>query len=442
MYVIAMSNLAGSEKKSEIKLRLSFLSIPLLIAVLIVIQIFFRPVNFLFADDWLLLDYLIPDKKISFFQFFQLINGHNVLTTKLSLVFLTQIFGAKTLIAFALVNVFVAYISSILILRLLTIGKNSLHLMILTGSIFFFNFKQLQNYNMIISAHFLHSLLCIAIYLTLKNSGKEKWRWIPLLVAPFTGGFGITVVMLEGYEVFRRLYADKRIRNFLHLFSCVTILFLAYGINLLSGNVLNNTPQQGFLSNIYSGLLHPWYFPSYILSIFGTPFTPSSKYMSLLSQILGAIVIVLFYRVRNTIGGNTVIRQVVSIVVIASLLFTLSGYDGTSLSLQNAYSNRYTTSTMLLIIALAAGIMNTSGMHYKRITLLVMITLSLTSGLKSGSEWVSLRNHQSQILLRDCRSSLQIDKETCFAMSKSQSFITNPTIFRGKLEEFLRYYDK
>jgi hypothetical protein len=440
MYLTVMNYLELTASKRETKFNLVLLSFPMLIACLIAIQVLLKPINFLFADDWLLLEYIIPNKGINFTHYFQLINGHNVLTTKLSLVLLEPVFNSDTLTAFFLFNLFLSYLSSIFILLLVTKNRKSSYSVILISSLFFYNFKQLQNYNMIISAHFLHSLFCITLYLFLSNNKYRKWRWIPLVVAPFAGGLGITVVLLEGYESCKGFWLNKRAKSVFSISLCIATLFLAYGLNFLTGNVQNNSPSSGFLTNISSQISHPWYLPSFILSVFGAPFTISSKFMSQLSQILGGIILILLFLVRKNIAKNPIHCQIIFIVTSATLLFAVTGYDGTSESIQNAYSNRYVTSTMLVLIVLAACYMNLPGWSYKKTVFVLMITLSLASGIKSGYEWVSVRSNQSELLERICKSRLQVDKDNCFTLSHSQSFISDSRVFRSNLRDFLDYY--
>lgn len=422
------------------KRNLVVILVTLLVASPIALQILLKPVSFLFADDWLLLEYLTPYKSLEMTQLFGLVNGHNVLTTKLSLILFSHFFGANTLSAFALLNLILGSIACILILRKFFLNESYSFNTIIVAAVFFFNFKQAQNYNMVISAHFIHSLLCIAVYLSVVNSRFRKLRYAPLVAAPFTGGFGISLLVLEGYLSARQFLCEKKIRYSLNFLACLFIFTVAYGLNLALGNTISNSPSEGFLSNASSVILHPWLLPNFILSTIGSQFTPSSKHMSTISQIIGLIVLFLLYRIRAQIRGNTDINHALIIVVTSSLLFTFSGYDGTSYSLQNAHSNRYVTCTLLLAILLLAGILNTPGFSFMRLVIPALLLLSLLAGVKSGTEWVSLRSSQSESLERLCYSKSVKDTSECLEIAFSQSFYSDKSSFNERLEQFLKIH--
>lgn len=435
-----MSHYSMVEGRSQDKLKFVIFLIPFIIASLISVQVLLKPISFLFADDWLLLDYLIPSQKVHLSQLLQLVNGHNVLTTKLNLILFSHIFGAKTLTAFALFNLVLALTSCILILRKL-ITKDMHHTFVIaTAAFLFFNLKQAQNYNMIISAHFIHSLLCIVIYLSIENTSARKWRWITLIIAPFTGGFGITLLVLEVYVSIRNYFSKKRVIDLFNIFACLLILMLSYGLNFIYGNTINNTPDSGIFSNLSNAIVHPWYLPSFVLSTLGSQFTPSSKYMSAMSQLIGLFVLILLCKVRAQIRKNVELEHLLFIVVTSSLLFTISGYNGTPESIQNAYSNRYVTSTLLIALVLLVSIIKSPRFPYKKMIIAILLISSLLSGVKSGLEWVNLRSRQSETLERLCYSEFVQDKKECLELTFGESFYSDKLAFEKQLQQFLKVH--
>lgn len=429
----SLTSRAQSREKYPIGLYL----IPTFFALLICVQVLLRPIKFLFADDWLLVDYLIPGRKFSFENLNQLINGHNNLTTKLALVLFSNIFGAQSVTAFAILNITLGLISIILLMRILHDGARNDYIAIVLGSILFFNFKQAQNYNMIISGHFIHSLFCIANYLWFKTSGKIHWRWIPLLIAPFTGGFGLTLVMLELFQSFKNMWVEKKFIQLQNVFFCLMVTMFSYGFNMLAGNSISNDPSTGVHININKIFLQPWYLPSYVLSIFGSQFTPSSSYMASISQVMGlGVVVFLLFSIKK-IWKKENHQQVLIIALLSCVLFVIGGYDGTSTSIQNAYSNRYVTSTQLLALVLLFNNIDVREFKFRKHLVFLLVFISLFSGLKSGGEWVNIRYTQSERLVYLCSKSSEESKKKCLDLAYGESFYDSKRSFQEKLNLFV-----
>lgn len=209
---------------------------------------------------------------------------------------------------------------------------------------------------------------------------------------------------------------------------------LSYGFNFLIGNTVNNTPGKNILANVPHIAASPFYLPSFLLSTLGAQFTPSSAYMIYVSQLLGLLVLILLFRIRRSIRESVVLTQIIQVCTFSIVLFTLTGYDGTLTSIQNAYSNRYVTSTMLIGILLVISINKT---YYRKVLISALLILSLASGLKSGLEWVSVRHSQSQLLEQLCYSNIETERGTCLDLACSQSFYSNKQNFSRDLTTFL-----
>jgi hypothetical protein len=437
MYFKPMTENSLSETRKQRVISFAVFFFPLLISSLIAAQILLKPVSYLFADDWLLLDYLIPSKEIGISELFQLVNGHNVLTTKLSLIILANLVGSNTLTFFALLNVSLGFVSCVLILRGLIVGKPYPFLTVIMGSLLFFNFKQAQNYNMIISAHFIHSLFVIAAYLSIQNSRYRRWRWVAVAMAPFTGGLGIVVVAMEVFFTAQSFRSGKRLTKIVSVSACLFILICSYGINLAIGNTTNNTSESNLFANVSQAFLHPWYLPSFLLSSLGAQFVPSSRFTTITSQIAGLLVVLLVLKARSYILQNKELLNCMLIVAAATLLFVISGYDGTIQSISTAHSNRYVTGTVLGGIALMVSVINIPLFPFRKIVIGTVLIASLFSGAKSGFEWVNVRSAQSQVLEKECGLSKKTHERKCFDLAFSQSFFTNEQEFNMKLQQFL-----
>jgi hypothetical protein len=431
-----MRHLFRHNYASKNKQTITLILIPFIFAAAISSQVLLKPVNFLFADDWLLLEYLTSEKKISLTELFQLVNGHNVLTTKLILLVLSNLFGANTLVAFTIFNILLAAVACFLIIKKLSNSTPHPYIVTIMGTILFFNYKQAQNYNMIISAHFVHSLICFALYLYIIDSPQRKLRWIPLIIAPFTGGFGITILILEVFLSIKEYLSSKIKSNLRNIFVCASIFMLAYGFNLISRNTINNTADYSYSPNSFSGFLHPWYLPSFFLSTIGSQFIPSSNFMGITSQIAGLIMIILIYKLRNEIREKIYLTAALFVSVITVLLITVNAYDGTYDSLKHAYSNRYVSCTVLIPIVALAVLTQHTNLSFRKFIIMALVISSCFSGLKSGFEWVNIRNSQSVTLEKLCYSKSQSDNKKCIEMSYSQSFYKDQQIFEKRLGEF------
>jgi len=411
-----------------------------LVSFVIALQIILKPIHFLFADDWLLLEYLIPGEKKNFQELLQLVNGHNILTTKLSLLVISNLFGEDTLTAFALCNLALAAISCVLILRKLIVKASSSYLVVMVAVVIFFNFKQAQNYNMIISAHFIHSLFCVAIYLSITNTKVAKWRFVPLVIAPFSGAFGVTLLVLEVYLSTKQILFNKKFKKILSVVVCCLVFLFSYGYNLLSGNFVNNFTDEEIFADVPFITANPVFLPSFLLSILGSQFTPSSDYMHIVSQLIGLLLLVLLYRVRKQIYRSQEMTQALFVVAAASIMFTISGYDGSSGSIVNAYSNRYVTCTLLLALVVLAASVETPRLAFTKFVIGVLFILSFISGAKSGLEWVNLRSSQSDYLERLCYSKSFEDNRECLEFAWRQSFYLDEMTFEKDLNLFLKIH--
>ena len=423
------------------KVPLALLSTPIFFAAVLSLQVLWKPINFLFADDWLLVDYIIPEKQIKFTELFQLVNGHNVLTTKLALIFLSDISGDQTLIVFTIFNLLLASVACTLIILKLLVGSAHPYYVVILVTTAFFNYKQVQNYNMIISAHFIHSLLCSSAYLFFKNTEKHQWRWIPLVIAPFTGGFGITILILESYLSGRDYLKTKNKSNLINVIACLSLFMTAYGFNLFFANSSNNNPDHSFVANLFTGLQNPWYLPSFVLSAIGSQFTPSSRYMGIISQIAGALILLLIFKYRGYIKASTYLIGALAVSAGTIILISINAYDGTYDSIRHAYSNRYVSSTLLIAIVVLVAVVNDTKSKLRKFVLMVVVISSCFSGLKSGLEWVNFRHSQSITLEKTCYSDSIIDKKKCSEMSYSESFFKNYPSFEKKLTEFIEVYE-
>ena len=398
-----------------------------------------KPVNFLFADDWLISEYLNPQSDLSNIGLGQLVNGHNLMSTKIELIVLSRLVSEHTLLIFAILNIITAIVAFILILtnkKCETRNKIALFCAVVV----FFNFKQAQNFSMIISAHFIHSILAISSYLYLKNSRRESLRLIPLIVSPFTGAMGLSVLGIDLLQLFK----DRKVRSPLNIgIISITIFFVfmfSYGINLLTLNQISNPGYLTLQEHISLILSHPQLILNYLLSTLGGQFFPSSRFSVQGSQIFGLCLAILLFKSRRNILRNVLTRDLFLIGVLATLLFLISGYDGTWHGLSNAYSNRYTSGSLFLILSLFLAIPSGERTRKTQVVYLGLSLLVIVSGVKSGSEWINIRHTQSLQLQEACKNYYANLDQECLEQAFSRSIYSDKEEFMLKLKEFTKLH--
>lgn len=409
--------------------------IPILVASPILFQMVFKPIDFLFADDWLLVDYLNPENELSLSALLELVNGHNVAFTKVILTITADISHGNQLLIFGVINLCLAIFSCILLVKKY-IPKSS-RLICLGFCILFFNFKQFQNYNMIISGHFIHSLFFISLYLYLTNSRFSTFRWIALSIAPFTGALGTSILFLEVILQLR----DKKIKKSKKLFISLSYLFIliltSYIFQIALKNQVSNLSDMNFLERIINIVLHPWLLPSYWLGSLSAPFIPSSSFMLLNSQLFGLFVMIIIFLLYKKVIPEKSIQSLLMLIVINLILFSLSGYDGSLQSIQNSYSNRYVSSLLFVSIFLYVSAIKIDNTRKKVLVSATIVLISFFAGGKSGYEWVQVRSSQSAELQRLCSQYDKASRDLCVEKSFRESFFTDNKEFEPKLRVFL-----
>lgn len=415
--------------------RYSYLWLPIPMGLILLAQVVFKPINFLFADDWLLLKYLTPNVRVEITDLLQLVNGHNVLISKVLLVAFSTFFPGNQITAFSILNVCLATLASILISH--KYFRDQSMIVIFGFILLFFNLKQSQNYNMIISGHFIQSLFCISLYLFFLDTNLNKYRWIPLTIAPFTGGFGLSLLFLEPTLLLIRKKLKPNKYDLIALTYVVVILFVSYILQYATKNQIFNNDPINISQRIFGIIEHPWFLPSYWLGILSGPFVPSSKIMLVMSQAIGCTLLCLIVFLKKQLLMRKDLLPLFLLQGITIVQFTFSGYTGTFQSVTNGFSNRYVTGTVFGLIIFYLAILNVNNSKTKITLAILLCAISALSGIKSGLEWIQVRSSQSIELRALCSKSDDVKTNGCLEISKNQSFFQSSEDFEVQLQIYL-----
>ena len=389
----------------------------------------------------------------------ELVNGHQVIVYKLMLNSLSFV-SAGNLQIISIAAIVFSFFGSVLLLLSQIKSINSNHIIIPTTIILVCNYKQMQNYFTIISAQWMVGIFVIGLYYWLKQLDKNRFRQTLIILCCFIGpmvtGLGLILPIIEMIEnICVRIFKlsneeDKKYlsANFLfNLFILIsyTMLILFYREEV-SGS--KKSLDSFFLMNF---ILNPIESISFLFTIVGSVFVPSSRYDFILPSIAGAVFIfimmVLIYLnwervdLRDIyLNKNCLMGGVVYIILLFAFRFEDSAESVLSSNLIVA-APRYVSGSLIFILgilALVAKIIKNDEIIFKTLCLILMISI-LFSGLKTGIEWHSTRFKQSQevikcIALRDTTHS--VFTSPCFKVVLAQSQVPTQEFLKLRYEQF------
>jgi hypothetical protein len=285
----------------------------------------------------------------------------------------------------------------------------------------------------------MQAIFFIGLYFYIKNStNPTSWALLPILfLSPFTFGTGLIIVICEVLEQSFRLYKRKviytKIKFTMLSIAMMCSVFLAQILPSVTKNynfLVGGIPQSP-VAGLIESLVHPVDSLKFILIMTGNIFVPSSRFDPFLPLIAGSIflTICMFVMASITIRGtfNSVLEN--RNCVLAGSLFILltlvargvPSAQGFTAGTAPRYISGSFIFTVGMLTLLAERFSKVKKQSLVNAFFLSIIILVLLSGIKTGSEWLTVRNTQTKLLLNCLNSHASIANRKdgiCFELAQ------------------------
>lgn len=397
-----------------------------------------NPIRTPVTDDWLYLNIGAHKTSLINIDSFELINGHQQFLVKSLVWFLGLLPGLYFSYVWYL-NATLAFLGIYLLMSsqitLLQKRINLRHVLILVAILC--NFKPLYLYMSVTGTGLCLTMLFFGIYYYASNKFSLRIarvvRTICAFLAPFATGFGIS---LAGAHLIGLFYSWSQNESFkiskkkvLDILIPLVGLTISYILPTLY-NILNSrSPENSTskLNDIFDLIRNPIRAVFFIFGLLGSTVTPSSQFDPLVAVFAGAIIFVLitwnlhllisFREFTNKVLINQTPLLAALIFILMLVVFRGSSERG---YLNEAVAPRYVMGTSLLIFSFFILILERQNkkFHFRVLfaTLSLVLVCSL-SGLKTGLEWLSVRNLQTSSLWA-CLESQTTNPVNCLQVAK------------------------
>ncbi len=431
----------------------------LILPLLPLYLVFYKPILFPFADDWLIIGWSTQEKELIDIHSIQLVNGHQIFLSKALIYFIGYI-SAGNIQLISLVSIVMGFVGVFFLVQsqIIFLGDKANLIFVISVLLIAGNYKQMQNLFMPICNGWMMAIFFIGIYYWLKQkkefSSKKYLIGLTVVLAPLTIGLGIILPIIELVEAIYKIFNGK---NYLSIFKNQLFTFLVSLISIVlfySTSLLKITDGSGFeseknIGNVFNAIKDPIGSLMYLLTLTGNIFVPASRFEPTLPIVTGSLFILsslwillknrsririedIFLNKNCTLGG----------LVFMSILF-LFRYSGDPSDIQIVAAPRYVSGSLIFIIGVL-GLIQKVGTNRKIVISFLLITCSLTlvSGLKTGIEWHSTRYKQSQTLIecakaKDSLNTKFVEGQPCFTLAYENSMSPSKDYFKSELRKFV-----
>jgi len=438
--------------------RIFFILFPIIIIILQITKPFLTPIT----DDWLFYPWQSRQVQPGNFSDFELFIGQQQILMKYTL-YITSfipffhapytglvnlIFGATgiALIIKSQIKFHGGKLPTLLIPALITIA---------------FSFKPLYMFFMATSLGSMISLFLIGMYFRIKNSNRpNSLILLPILfAAPFAFGAGFVIVICELTEqVYKFIFCKHRkinLKKAIPIFlTCGFSIYFSYilpnqlnNFNSLAGGAPTSTSQ-----GLINAFQDPLYSSKFILISIGNIFVPSSRYDPYLPLICGILFIlyILFFSFKNPIRMYQADILENKSCVMAGIFFIILTLVARGDRIDQGYiaavAPRYITGSFIFTLGCFILISKNLKKELKRnvfhFSLIIIISLVLISGFKTGLEWHSVRREQTLNLYNCIQTSQPKDLKiggSCFKLGEAVKNPVPSITFESELKNFAKY---
>jgi hypothetical protein len=431
----------------------------LILPLLPLYLVFYKPILFPFADDWLVIGWSYQEKDLIDIHSIQLVNGHQIFLSK-ALIYLIGYISAGNIQLISLVTIAMGFIGVFFLVQsqIIFLGDKANVIFVLSVLLISGNYKQMQNLFMPICNGWMMAIFFIGIYYWLKQkkefNSKKYLIGLTVVLAPLTIGLGIILPIIELVEVIYKMFKGK---SYLSTFKNQLFTFLVSFISIIfffSIPLLKMTDGSGFeseknIGNMLNVIKDPIGSLMYLLTLTGNIFVPASRFEPTLPIVAGSLFIFssswILLKNRSRIRIEDILLNkncMLGGLVFISILF-LFRYSGDLSDIQTVAAPRYVSGSLIFIIGVL-GLIQKVGTNRKIITSFLLITCSLTlvSGLKTGIEWHSTRYKQSLTLIecakaKDSLNTKFVEGQPCFTLAYENSMSPSKDYFKLELRKFV-----
>jgi hypothetical protein len=393
-----------------------------------------NPIRHLFVDDWVIFKDFSLDNYGFNSQNQTSYNGHHLFFTRVLFIFVTE-----TLRLDIATMAFILFILYVIILYIfafkITHNFNNRNLARFGIVIIGLNLNQYQNFVMPICWPWIISLiifyLAFIILMSDQNIPKHLVLVTFIMVSPQISGLGnilpIGILLISLHSTLKDGPTGKKVGL---IISSALSMISSYGLTAKSSE---NTYEQivGFNSLINNprGAL------TFILSSFGAPFAPASRYSTYISTICGGLILaLLLYVFRSSIIYGL---PQTKILILCGLVFHAlqfaARYNGSEQSIVIVNQPRYTSGALILIIGLFLASLSRNLNKFNVSVVFVMLAIMSISGFKTSWDFAQIRgNASNQISI--CIDKNGFQNQLCLKMLDPGSKILDANKFSEAVE--------
>jgi len=393
-----------------------------------------NPIRHLFVDDWVIFKDFSLDNYGLNLQNQTSYNGHHLFFTRVLFIFVTEILRldiSTMAFIFFILYVIILYIFAFKI----THGFNNRNLARFGIVIIGLNLNQYQNFVMPICWPWIISLiifyLAFIILMSEQNIPKYLFLATLILVSPQIFGLGnilpVSILLISLQSILKDGPTAKKAGL---IISSTLSMVLSYVISAKSSD---NTYEQ--LVGFKSLVINPLGALKFILSSFGAPFTPASRYSTYISTICGGLILaLLLYMFKSAlIYGLPQTKILILCGLVFHALQFVARYNGTEQSIVIVNQPRYTSGALILIIGLFLASLSRKLNKLNVSIVIVMLAIMSISGFKTSWDFAQIRgNASNQISI--CIDKNGFQNQLCLKMLDPGSKILDANKFSEAVE--------
>jgi hypothetical protein len=276
-----------------------------------------------------------------------------------------------------------------------------------------------------------------------------------LFLSPFTFGAGLIIVICELIEIIYLFFRKKEFIEKIKTFALISTMAISIFISQILPNITKNYNELvgGAPAPVGRGLIDflsdPINSIKFVIISAGNIFVPSSRFDPIAPFIAGCFFLIscfLFLRkaqYRDIIDGVLLNKSCLLAGMIFIMLTLVSRGATSQQGFVAALAPRYLLGSFIftlgVLIILSKAIDGSKKQLGLNVFLLVISLSVLVSGLKTGSEWLSVRRAQTNMLSQCLNSSSEADLVSggkCFLLGEKVRNPVSDQIFSEQLRNF------
>jgi len=410
------------------------------------------------TDDWIFYPWQIRQVSPGKYSDLELFIGQQQILVKYIL-YLTSYLPFLEAPRTGLVNIAFGATGIILLIRsqFIFLSKKANFPLVTAVVIVSFSFKPLYMYFMATSLGSMLALFLIGLYFMIKNSqAPRSWRLLPILfLSPFTFGAGLIIVICELIEIIYLVCRKREFTEKIKTFTFVSLISLSIFVSQILPDITQNYNELvgGAPAPVGRGAIELFLDPinsmKFLVISAGNIFVPSSRFDPIAPFVAGCFFLfACIYFLRKTpnkdiFDGVLLNKSCLLAGAIFILLTLISRGAASQQGFTAAIAPRYLLGSFIFtmgVLIIISKVIDDRKRHLRLNIFLLVLALSvLVSGVKTGSEWLSVRRAQTTVLSQCLDSSSEADLVAggkCFLLGEVVRNPVSDQIFSEQLRNF------